>query len=279
MATTPTFIEGNSYSDSNTPFGLRPYDVQNDNAAPSEPTIKLICVSVSKTFAVFKFCNPTGTGATANVGWLLGQTRRCRVYQDATGFFCFPMGRAYGRVIVRPSAGGDPCALTYDGVTWPTSVAGPCWPAVDGPWHYLNNRTFGGDTAGWTGFTLGTGSSTGQWSIPVGGGNIGSGQIVLTGSWNNIRTVASTLAFYNGPINGIPNTTTLAAGSSVVVKIDGYTYMTWGAGTNSLNSYISLPSIPVGATVPLRMTVDVVITAGSTGNICAGILWQNAFTP
>jgi hypothetical protein len=96
------FSEGTTYSKSNTSFGLRPYDEQNNTASASQPSPTLICVAATKTHVVFKFTNPTGSGPTANVGWLLGQTQRCRIQRDATGFYAMPMNRAYGRVIVRP---------------------------------------------------------------------------------------------------------------------------------------------------------------------------------
>lgn len=97
------FVEGNNYTNSPTNYGLRPYDVQNDAEAASMPDVTYTCCAVTKTFAVFKRTQPTGSGATANPGWLLGQTQRLRVRRDATGLFVMPLGRRNGAVILRPT--------------------------------------------------------------------------------------------------------------------------------------------------------------------------------
>jgi hypothetical protein len=96
------FTEGNTYTNSLTNYGLRPYDVQNNTEAAVMPDLTFLCVAVSKTFAVFKRTQPTGSGPTANPGWLLGQTQRLRVRRDATGLFVQPLGRSNGRIILRP---------------------------------------------------------------------------------------------------------------------------------------------------------------------------------
>jgi hypothetical protein len=96
------FIKGNTYTNSLTSYGLRPYDVQNNAEAAVMPDLTFLCVAVSKTFAVFKRTQPTGSGPTANPGMLLGQTRRLRIRRDATGLFVQPLGRSNGRIILRP---------------------------------------------------------------------------------------------------------------------------------------------------------------------------------
>jgi hypothetical protein len=96
------FVKGTVYANSVTPYGLRPYDVQNDNEAAAEPDLTWLCCAVTKTFVVFKQRQPTGSGATANPGVLLGTTLRLRVRRDITGKYVSPLGRQYGMVIVRP---------------------------------------------------------------------------------------------------------------------------------------------------------------------------------
>jgi len=96
------FVKGNVYANSVTPYGLRPYDIPNDNEAAAEPDLTWLCCAVTKTFVVLKQLQPTGSGPTANPGMLLGQTQRLRVRRDVTGKYVSPLGRRYGMVIVRP---------------------------------------------------------------------------------------------------------------------------------------------------------------------------------
>jgi hypothetical protein len=96
------FVKGQTYGNSATQYGLRPYDIPNDQAAASEPSLTWLCCSVTKTFVVFKQLQPTGSGATANPGMLLGTTQRLRIRRDSTGKYVSPLGRKYGMVIVRP---------------------------------------------------------------------------------------------------------------------------------------------------------------------------------
>lgn len=96
------FAEGTSYTNSLTNYGLRPYDVQSNAEAASMPDLTYYCCAVTKTFAVFKSTQPTGTSPNKNPGWLLGQTMRLRVRRDATGLFVQPLGRSNGRIILRP---------------------------------------------------------------------------------------------------------------------------------------------------------------------------------
>lgn len=278
-----SFVPGNNYTNSLTPYGLRPYDEQDNTEAASIPDATYQCVAVTNTSAVFKRTQPKGTGPTANPGVLLGTTQRLRLERDATGLMAFPMGRAYGRPILRPSV-ADLCAVTFNGVTWPTTTAGPCWPASNGPSFVCTAPflTLSGACTSWTGFLYGPGSSAGTFALPIGGGNTGTGRITFSASWNNTRSVASTMMFATDASYsaGLTNPTVLAAGDRITIKIDGYTYLDWvGPGTFNPNIYTPLPSIPVGATVPLRVTVDVVISPASVGAIWGGMYWTNAFTP
>lgn len=96
------FVPGNNYTNSLTQYGLRPYDVQNNTEAASMPDVTYQCQAVTATSAVFKRTQPTGSGPTANPGVLLGTTVRLRLERDATGLMVFPLGRSYGRPILRP---------------------------------------------------------------------------------------------------------------------------------------------------------------------------------
>lgn len=96
------FVPGNNYTNSLTPYGLRPYDEQDNAEATSMPDVTYQCQAVTATSAVFKRTQPTGSGPTANPGVLLGSTVRLRLERDATGLMVFPLGRSYGRPIIRP---------------------------------------------------------------------------------------------------------------------------------------------------------------------------------
>ena len=96
------FIPGNNYTNSPTQYGLRPYDEQDNTEATSMPDVTYQCQAVTATSAVFKRTQPTGSGPTANPGVLLGTTVRLRLERDATGLMAFPLGRSYGRPILRP---------------------------------------------------------------------------------------------------------------------------------------------------------------------------------
>jgi hypothetical protein len=96
------FQEGKTYTNSATAYGLRPRDQRNDTAAASMPAVTLVCTAVTPTHVTFKFANPKGSGATYNIGWLLGTTQRCRVYRDTLGLYAAPLGRRRGMIIVRP---------------------------------------------------------------------------------------------------------------------------------------------------------------------------------
>lgn len=96
------FQPGTVYGNSVTPYGLRPYDIPNDAEAASEPELTWLCCAVTKTSAVFKQLQPTGSGDTANPGMLLGTTLRLPIRRDVTGFYVSPLGRSRGMVIVRP---------------------------------------------------------------------------------------------------------------------------------------------------------------------------------
>jgi len=96
------FVPGNNYTNSMTQYGLRPYDEQNNTEAASMPDVTYQCQAVTATSAVFKRTQPTGSGPTANPGVLLGTTVRLRLERDATGLMVFPLGRSYGRPILRP---------------------------------------------------------------------------------------------------------------------------------------------------------------------------------
>jgi len=96
------FVPGNTYSNSSTDYGLRPYDELNNTEATSMPDVTYQCQAVTNTSAVFKRTQPTGSGPTANPGVLLGQTVRLPIRRDATGFYVSPLGRSRGMVILRP---------------------------------------------------------------------------------------------------------------------------------------------------------------------------------
>jgi hypothetical protein len=96
------FVPGNNYTNSLTQYGLRPYDEQDNTEAASMPDVTYQCQAVTATSAVFKRTQPTGSGPTANPGVLLGTTVRLRLERDATGLMAFPLGRSYGRPILRP---------------------------------------------------------------------------------------------------------------------------------------------------------------------------------
>ena len=49
-----------------------------------------------------KRTQPTGTSPNQNPGVLLGTTVRLRLERDATGLMAVPLGRSYGRPILRP---------------------------------------------------------------------------------------------------------------------------------------------------------------------------------
>ena len=92
------FQPGTVYANSVTQYGLRPYDIPNDTEAAAEPDLTWLCCAVTKTFAVFKQQQPTGS----NPGVLLGTTLRLPIRRDLTGFYVSPLGRSRGMVIVRP---------------------------------------------------------------------------------------------------------------------------------------------------------------------------------
>ena len=96
------FVPGNNYTNSLTPYGLRPYDVQNNTKAASMPDVTYQCQAVTATSVVMKRTQPTGTSPNQNPGVLLGATVRLRLERDATGLMAFPLGRSYGRPILRP---------------------------------------------------------------------------------------------------------------------------------------------------------------------------------
>lgn len=96
------FKPGTDYTNNGNFYGLRPYDVRQNSEAASMPDVTLRCVAVTKTFAVFKRTQPTGSGGTANPGVLLGETLRLPIRRDNTGFYVSPLGRSRGMVTVRP---------------------------------------------------------------------------------------------------------------------------------------------------------------------------------
>lgn len=95
---TAVFTPGNYYTNAATPYGLRPYDEQNNSAATVMPGISLRCVAATKSFAVFKRAQPTGS----NPGILLGETLRLPIRRDSAGYYVSPLGRSRGMVIIRP---------------------------------------------------------------------------------------------------------------------------------------------------------------------------------
>jgi hypothetical protein len=96
------FVPGENYTNSATQYGLRPYDEQDNTKAASMPDVVYQCQAVTNTSAVFKRTQPTGTSPNQNPGVLLGATVRLRIERDATGLMVFPLGRSYGRPILRP---------------------------------------------------------------------------------------------------------------------------------------------------------------------------------
>ena len=96
------FVPGNNYTNSATVYGLRPYDEQDNSEAAIMPDVTYQCMGVTNTSAVFKRTQPKGTNPNRNPGTLLGQTLRLRIERDATGLMVFPLGRSYGRPILRP---------------------------------------------------------------------------------------------------------------------------------------------------------------------------------
>lgn len=96
------FKPGTNYTNSVSAYGLRPYDERNNTEAAVMPDVTLRCVAVTKTFAVFKRTQPTGSGGTANPGVLLGETLRLPIRRDSAGFYVSPLGRSRGMVTVRP---------------------------------------------------------------------------------------------------------------------------------------------------------------------------------
>lgn len=95
---TAVFTPGSDYTNAATTYGLRPYDDRNDSAATVMPAVTLRCVAATKTFAVFKRTQPTGS----NPGILLGETLRLPIRRDSAGYYVSPLGRSRGMVIIRP---------------------------------------------------------------------------------------------------------------------------------------------------------------------------------
>jgi hypothetical protein len=228
----------------------------------TNPVLKLENVRNTRTFSEFIV-----RGATAGP-LLVGKKVRLRNFPNVAGPQVFPYGYATGQaglVPVPPVPPADPCDPQFSGDTWPSNAPSACLPAMSvlGDIVAVGHRAFGGTMVGHTNYywtTLADGALYGLVVVNTTGDPItGIGSVTLTGSYIN-----NTGADITNAVGGFVNLTgglSVPADSFIRFTLNGRVLQNFVGPLSSYNPpYASLPVIPAGATIGIKLTMDFSIT-------------------
>jgi hypothetical protein len=243
------------------------------------PSLKLLCVKVTKTFTQFTVVGCDVSNSAVQVG----QTIRRRNYGKETGPFVWPLVREAGQptltgVTTPPVPPVDPCEPVFTGDVWPSNPPSACLPAMTalGDIVAVGHRTFGGTLVGHTSF---------YWTIPSDGQYYGlvsvlnpsndylrgTGSLTLTGSYtNDTGATINPVAGFINIIGGI----LLEAGESVKITINGRVCnnIVGPTGGTVQPTYITLPPIVDGQTVAIKLVMEYTLLTHTGQGIPFGLL-------